>query len=151
MHKGWYTLFVLAVMCAACSGSRPANLGVADGTLAPCPDSPNCVSSESKDAKHFIDPIPYEGTLEGARGTLISVIESMQRSRIVTHDPTYIHVEFTSAVFRFVDDVEFSFDDAAKIIHVRSASRVGYSDFGVNRKRMETIRRTFAASAGVKE
>jgi len=151
MNKGWRTLLILAVMCAACSGSRPSNLGVTDGTLAPCPDSPNCVSSQSKDTKHYIAPIPYEGDLIEARGALIAVIEAMKRSRIVTHEATYIHAEFTSAVFRFVDDVEFSFDDAAKTIQVRSASRVGYSDFGVNRTRMETIRRAFAASADVKE
>ena len=151
MNKGWCTLLVLAVMCAACSGSRPSNLGVTDGTLAPCPDSPNCVSSQSTDKKHYIDPIPYEIPLVEAHGALIAVIEAMKRSRIVTHEATYIHVEFTSAFFRFVDDVEFFFDDSAKTIQVRSASRMGYSDFGVNRTRVETIRRAFAASAGVKE
>jgi uncharacterized protein (DUF1499 family) len=75
----------------------------------------------------------------------------MKRSRIVKTEDTYIHAEFTSAIFRFVDDVEFYLDDTAKTIHMRSASRVGKSDFGVNRKRMEKVRAHFTALAGEKE
>ena len=141
MNKG--VLFILActVILMSCSGSRPANLGVTDGKLAPCPDSPNCVSSQSTDKKHFIESIRYRGSLTEAREKLISIISSMKRASIVTADANYIQAEFTSAVFRFVDDVEFYFNDDEKVIHLRSASRVGYSDLGVNRKRMEKIRR----------
>jgi len=69
----------------------------------------------------------------------------MKRARVVTEDGCYIHVEFTSFVFRFVDDAEFLLDEAVKTIHVRSASRIGYSDLGVNRKRVEMIRSRFDA------
>lgn len=142
---------VVSVMLASCSGSRPANLGITDGNLAPCPESPNCVSSQSTDKKHFIDPLGYDGLLAEARGKLVSIIQSTKRSRIISQENTYIHAEYTSALFRFIDDVEFYFDDTAKTIHVRSASRVGYSDLGVNRKRIESIRSVFTSRTGAKE
>lgn len=85
----------------------------------------------------------YEGTLAEAREKLISVINSINRVRIITLQGDYIHAEFISALFRFVDDVEFYFDDANKTIHLRSASRVGYYDLGVNRRRIENIRGRF--------
>jgi len=77
---------------------------------------------------------------------LIGVIKGMKRCRIITKDDHYIHAEFTSAFFRFVDDVEFYFDSEAKIIQMRSASRIGYSDFGVNRERLEKLRSLFKNS-----
>jgi uncharacterized protein (DUF1499 family) len=77
---------------------------------------------------------------------LIGVIQGIKRCRIITMDDHYIHAEFTSAFFRFVDDVEFYFDSEAKIIHMRSASRIGYSDFGVNRERLEKVRSLFGDS-----
>jgi len=124
---------------------------VKDGNLTPCPESPNCVSSQSTDEKHFIEPLSYDGSLVEAREKLVSIIQSMKRSQIILKEDTYIHAEFTSALFRFVDDTEFYFDDAAKTIHMRSASRVGYSDLGVNRKRIETIRSKFKSGTGIKE
>lgn len=127
----------------SCSGSRPTNLGLNKGNLTPCPDSPNCVSSQSQDKHHYVAPLSYEGELANAKEKLLSVLTSMKRVNIVTNEATYIHAEFTSALFRFVDDVEFFCDDATKTIHVRSASRVGYSDLGVNRKRVEEIRTRF--------
>ena len=128
-----------------CLGKSPSNIGVRDGKLAPCPRSPNCVSSQSGDKEHFIEPLKYGGPLTEAVDRLLGVLGSMKRVRVVTRTERYIHAEFTSAVFRFVDDAEFSFDDTAKVIHVRSASRVGRSDMGVNRKRVEEIRRRFDA------
>lgn len=114
--------------------------------LAPCPDSPNCVSSLSGDSDHRIEPLRYASSAEAARERLLDVLRSLPRVRIVTSEPTYIHAEFTSAVFRFVDDVEFRFGDQDKVIQVRSASRVGYYDFGANRRRVEEIRRQFEAA-----
>jgi uncharacterized protein (DUF1499 family) len=134
-------------MILGCSAYRPLNLGITDGKLSPCPDSPNCVSSQSSDKRHFIEPVLYEGTEQTAMERLIEVIQGMKRCRIVTMEDHYIHAEFTSAFFRFVDDVEFYFDSEAKIIHMRSASRIGYSDFGVNRQRMEKVRSLFNDSA----
>jgi uncharacterized protein (DUF1499 family) len=133
-------------MILGCSAYRPLNLGITDGKLSPCPDSPNCVSSQSSDKRHFIEPLRYEGTEQEAMQRLIDVIQGMKRCRIITIEDRYIHAEFTSAFFRFVDDVEFYFDSEAKIIDMRSASRIGYSDFGVNRQRMEKIRSLFNGS-----
>jgi uncharacterized protein (DUF1499 family) len=120
-------------------------MGVTGGRLAACPDSPNCVSSQSADPRHAIDPLRYEGTAQKARERLVKAISEMKRARIVIAEERYIHAEFTSAFFRFVDDVEFLLDDGTRTIHVRSASRVGYSDFGVNRRRVEEIRTRFDA------
>lgn len=113
-------------------------------TLSPCPDSPNCVSSQSRDAAHYIKPFQYEGSLSHARERLLSVLRSMNDAKVVESSSTYVRAEFTSALFRFVDDVELYLDDSAKVIHVRSASRVGYYDFGVNRRRVERIRSLMA-------
>ncbi len=125
---------------AGCSGVRPANLGVKEGKLAPCPAFPNCVSSQSADKEHAVAPLNYATSEPRAMADLKKVILGMKRARIVDEHDSYIHVEFTSALWRFVDDVEFYFDDTAKLIHVRSASRLGKSDLGVNRKRIEELR-----------
>ena len=138
-------LLLLMVLMFGCSVGRPVNLGITDGKLLPCPDSPNCVSSQSKDKRHFIEPVRYEGDQQWARDRLIAVIKGMRRSKIETVRVDYIHAELTSAIFRFVDDVEFYFDDNTKTMHIRSAARIGYSDFGVNRRRLEEIRSLFMA------
>ena len=139
---------VLCLFMSCCSGTRPATLGIKEGRLSPCPKSPNCVSTQDTDEEHRIDPIRYTGTKGQAKKRLVQVISSMKRSEIITDEGDYIHAEFTSLIFRFVDDVEFSFDDANKLIHFRSASRLGYSDLGVNRKRMEEIRKAFVGASG---
>jgi uncharacterized protein (DUF1499 family) len=140
-----YCLLCLVVMTVGCSGARPSQFGLTGGRLAACPDSANCVSSQSADPRHAIDPLRYEGTAEKARKILIEAVSGMKRARIVVADERHLHAEFTSAFFRFVDDVDFLFDEGAKVIHVRSASRVGYSDLGVNRRRVEKIRSRFDA------
>jgi uncharacterized protein (DUF1499 family) len=143
MIRGLLFSLVCLVVLPQCSGKRPANLGITNGMLFPCPSSPNCVSSQSTDEAHHIAALSYTGTFMEAKKSFISVINSMDRSRIVTDKKNYIHAEFTSAFFRFVDDVEFYFDEEGKTIHLKSSSRVGYSDFGVNRQRIETIRTRF--------
>jgi len=133
------------VLMAGCSGFMP-ELGVNNGQLKPCPKTPNCVSSQASDKRHFVAPIQFSGTQKDARARLLQILRSEKRAKILTVQENYIRAEFTSAVFRFVDDVEFSFPAAegeASVIHIRSASRVGYSDLGVNRKRIERIRREF--------
>ena len=140
-----YWLLPLVVMIVGCAGNRHSEMGVTGGRLAACPDSPNCVSSQSTDPRHAIDPLRYEGTAQKARERLIKAISGMKRVRIVTAEERYIHAEFTSAFFRFVDDVAFLLDGGTRTIHVRSAARVGYSDLGVNRRRMEEIRKRFDA------
>jgi uncharacterized protein (DUF1499 family) len=121
------------------------NLGVRDGRLAPCPGSPNCVSSQSTDREHGIEPLRYTGSPAAAMDIVKKVVLNMKRTRIVAEEGLYLHAEFTSALFRFVDDVEFLIDERGAVIHVRSASRTGSSDLGVNRKRVEAIRAAMAA------
>jgi len=140
---GKWLVFSFAVLFIGCAGNRPTTLGVKDGKFIPCPASPNCVSTQSAEPLHTIEPLVYKGSLDDARNHLLDVIRSMKRSKLITMQDRYIHAEFTSAVFRFVDDAEFYIDDNQKIIHVRSAARLGYSDFGVNRKRIEAIRKLF--------
>ena len=109
-------------------------------TLAPCPSSPNCVSTLAQDEGHRIEPIRYRKSHAEAKEALKEIIRSLPRTRLVEEDGSYLHYEFTSLVFRFVDDVEFLFDDETKAIQFRSASRTGYGDLGANRKRMEEVR-----------
>jgi uncharacterized protein (DUF1499 family) len=142
-----YMILSFVVLFMGCTGTRPLRLGVTDGKFIPCPASPNCVCSQYPDHTHAIEPISYQGSAQEAASRLLAVIQGMKRAKLVTEQERYFHVEFTSAVFRFVDDAEFYIDDAQKLIHIRSAARLGYSDFGVNRKRMETIRRLFNTAA----
>ena len=135
-----------SMLIFGCTGGRPANLGIRDGRLSPCPSSPNCVSSQSADSAHAVMPLHYSSSTHEAMAGLRKIILRMKRTKIVTETDGYFHAEFASALWRFVDDVEFSFDDHAKLIQVRSASRLGYSDFGVNRKRVEAIRAAWQAS-----
>lgn len=140
MIKSFYSLLSLGILVAGCTGSRPMNLGVHDGKLAPCPASPNCVSSQSADRDHAVEPFPFDRTPAEAMADLKKVLSAMPRVKIVTTTEFYLHAEFTSALFRFVDDVEFWCDESSKVIHLRSASRLGSSDLGVNRKRVEHLR-----------
>ncbi len=122
------------------AGKRPTNIGIVSGKLAACPSSPNCVSSFSQDAEHQIQPLAYISSPTEAMAKLKGAIESLPKTKIISATDNYLYAEFTSGLMGFVDDVEFLVDDGAKVIHVRSASRLGESDLGVNRKRIETIR-----------
>jgi uncharacterized protein (DUF1499 family) len=134
-------------MLSNCAANRPADTDGKNGALAACPDRPNCVSSLSDDKEHFIAPLIYRGSMAVAAARLLSVLEQMKGAKVVSRTDTAIHAEFTSTVFGFVDDVDFRFDAADRRIDLRSASRVGYTDFGVNRERIEEIRRRFQAAA----
>ncbi len=125
---------------------RPSNLGVTVGKLTPCPSSPNCVCSQAEDASKKMAPISFEGNSASAMERLKRAVTSIPRTEIVIATEDYLHVESTSRIFRFVDDVEFYIDSENHLIHFRSASRVGYSDLGVNRKLMERIRQMFVDS-----
>jgi len=140
MIKVFSSLLSLGILVAGCSGTRPMNLGVHDGKLAPCPAALNCVSSQSTDKDHAVEPFPFSGTSVEAMADLKKVLSGMPRATIVTATNAYVHAEFTSALFRFVDDVEFCLDESTRTIHLRSASRVGQSDLGVNRKRIDDLR-----------
>lgn len=125
------------------SGKRPANLGVKQGQLLACPDTPNCVCSQAdaSDQEHFIEPIVTDKVPGDAIATLKAIIEGMERSQINEVTDNYLYAEFASKLMGFVDDMEFYAESG--VIHVRSAARLGKSDLGVNRKRVETIREKF--------
>jgi uncharacterized protein (DUF1499 family) len=127
-------------------GTRPSNLGVNNGQLATCPNTPNCVSSQASaaDKEHSVEPIAFSGEAKAAIARLKTIIESSERTKIIQADENYLYAEFASKLMGFVDDVEFYADDSAKVIHVRSASRLGQSDLGVNRKRVEELRSKLA-------
>jgi uncharacterized protein (DUF1499 family) len=121
------------------AGKRPQNLGHGTGRLAPCKASPNCVSSQAdpSDKEHYIAPLALKGD---AIAAVRNAVESMPRTSIVRVEPGYLYAEFQSKLMGFVDDVEFLADPAAGVVHVRSASRLGRRDFGVNRSRVEALR-----------
>jgi uncharacterized protein (DUF1499 family) len=123
---------------------KPTNLGVTNGRLADCPSSPNCVSTQADDAEHRMQPISFTGSADEAMKRIKDMVAEMPRTKIVIMEGNYLLAEFRSAFFRFVDDVEFLIDPEEQVIHFRSASRVGHSDFGVNRDRMEQIRKAFS-------
>lgn len=137
--------------------NRPSNLGVTKGKLAACPDSPNCVSSQAAIDAQRVDPLPLP--LQRASGEdgdvvapmsierLAALIAGLPGATVVRQTEDYLHAEFRSRIFRFVDDVELYVDEPAGVIQVRSASRVGHADFGANRRRVEVIREALAAAS----
>lgn len=128
--------------------SPASELGMKDGELSPCPDSPNCVSTYAKDEQHAIAPINFSGTAEEALDAAKNALSSLSGIRILESEGNYIRATATTLVMRYIDDVEVYVDDQSKQIHFRSASRVGYSDLGANRKRMEKFRAAFQQEAG---
>lgn len=153
--KKWIALLLLMVVAGFLLLRRlvqqvsptPDHLGVENGRFAPCPNTPNCVSSfaDPADEIHYIEPLPLGSSLPEAKVQIYNLIADTPRSRIVANTPNYIHAEFRSFTWGFVDDVEFYFDEEAGLIHLKSAARLGEGDMGVNRKRMEEIRRQYLA------
>ena len=137
--KNFIFFLLFLFFLSNCSGTKPVSVG----QLSPCPDKPNCVSSKSSLETHKIAPITYEGTSHEAQKKMLKVLHSMPRAKIITNKKGFIHIEFTSKIFRFVDDVEFYFEEKG-VIHFRSASRIGHSDMGVNRRRMESVHQAFS-------
>ncbi len=131
-----------ALALAACASTALA-ADAAPHVLTPCPDSPNCVSTRSA-GKANMQPIPFSGDAAAAQARLKQVILAQPRATITREEPGFIAAEFRSRIFRFVDAAEFAIDAGASVIHFRSGARTGYSDFGVNRSRMETLARSFS-------
>lgn len=129
------------------AGKPPASLGVKDGRLAPCRSSPNCVSSRADpaDAVHYVAPIAFAGDARAAWRALRDAVAATARTTLVAEKDDYLRAEFASKLMGFVDDAEFLLDPGARVIHVRSASRLGRRDFGVNRARIEALRAAVAA------
>jgi uncharacterized protein (DUF1499 family) len=145
MKKKISILLSSLMVLVGCSGTSP-KLGLENKELLSCPDKPNCVNSRDTDEEHAIDPIKFNGNQQQTQQKLITILQSSKGAKIITDNKDYIRAEFTSSIFRFVDDVEFYFPEVMMgtsnqtIIQVRSASRIGHSDLGVNRKRIEEIR-----------
>lgn len=139
---------ILGGIMFGCSGKRPMDLGLKAGALRPCPGSQNCVSSEpGTPADKLVASFPAPGGRADLT-RLAEVVRTWPRTEIISATPDYVHAESTSLLLRFVDDVEFRFDSSAMVIHVRSASRLGESDLGVNRKRVEGLLDRWTAGAG---
>ncbi|MFD2230699.1 DUF1499 domain-containing protein [Alkalimarinus sediminis] len=136
-------MLLSATLLVACTGTRPVDIGVSDNRLTPCPDSPNCVSSfePQSDETHYISAYLIKGdNQQQTWASLKSLIEQNSSAEIIKQDEQYIYAEYTSSIMRFVDDAEFLLDKENNSVQLRSASRLGYKDFGVNRERLEAIR-----------
>lgn len=133
---------LLAAILTACAGERPKNLGAKGGVLAACPSSPNCVSSFAADEGHHIAPFSFTGEPTAAFARLTQLIRQRSDATIIEERSGYLRVELRTTLF--VDDAEFLLDGEKKVIHLRSASRLGYSDLGKNRSRIEEIRAAFS-------
>lgn len=136
-------LIALLPLLTNCSSPRPTNLGLIKeeerSLLRKCPESPNCINSHfPEDKDHFLEPLKYETSKEKAKGLVIQILKNTPNVKIISEEQDYIHAEFTSSIFRFIDDVEFNFSIPNKV-HYRSASRLGHSDLGANKKRMSQI------------
>lgn len=136
------TALILTGLLAACA-AQPTPSITPDGKLPPCPSSPNCLSSQAEDARHACPPIPAKGARTDVMRRLKLAISSMPGCEITKVDETSIHAVFTSSFFGFKDDVLCIIDEEEHVIHIRSASRIGYWDFGANRKRVKALRERF--------
>lgn len=130
---------------------RELNTGSESVQIRPCPQSPNCVSSLDPDPGHRVEPLHYDSVDSQALHRLRSIIETMPRTKIVQFTKRYLHAEFKSAILGFVDDLELLVGDVPGVIHIRSSSRVGYWDLGVNRSRVERIREKFVQTQPLSE
>lgn len=115
-----------------------------DRPLAPCPDAPNCVSSLAADPARAVEPIPYAVSRPEAVEALKTAMGSLPRARLTAQKESKLRFECRSRLFGFIDEVDFWLDDATKLVHVRSAARSGWYDFGVNRSRVERLRELLA-------
>lgn len=135
-------LLLVSMPLLSCSGKRPANLGISDSKLDLCPSSPNCISSDDHDDGHKISPFQLLKPADEVWQVTRELVSKLPRTRIVTETTDYLHAECRSVLFGFVDDLELHLRPADGIIAIRSAARLGYLDFGVNRRRVESLRAT---------
>jgi uncharacterized protein (DUF1499 family) len=145
MNKLTQVVFTSFILLTGCAVKAP-NLGIENGQLTQCPDTPNCVTSFSNNDKHYIKPIMIKGKRLEIKSDIVNIVNELKNSKVTVIENNYVRAEFTSKVFGFVDDVEFYFPETKSkdtSIHIRSGSRVGYSDFNVNRERIEKIRLKF--------
>ena len=134
---------LMVLSLSGCGSTVPEDLGAEDGALKSCPETPNCVSTQAKksDTEHRMEPIAYVGGKGDVKAAIMETLEESSRASILESGKGYVRAEFTSRIFRFVDDVEFYIDKDERLIHFRSASRIGSSDMGANRERMTELRK----------
>lgn len=145
-NRRWLSSILAALLIAGCAGSPPGDLGVRDGKLAACPASPNCVSSQAQQDTHRIAPLHYAGPETSPLKSLVALLESDSSASLIEVREGYVRAEFRTRIMGFVDDVEFWWQSPGRSIEVRSASRLGYADFGVNRARVEQLRKALKSS-----
>jgi uncharacterized protein (DUF1499 family) len=133
-------VLVLGVTVLPVLSCRTPELGLVEGRLRDCPARPNCVSSEAPGRPGFVEPLAFEGDPDAAFRSLVAFLEEEPRVSVEEVGDAYVHAVFTTRLLRFRDDVELRLDREAGVVHVRSASRVGYSDLGANQARIESIR-----------
>ncbi|MCG6936523.1 MAG: DUF1499 domain-containing protein [Proteobacteria bacterium] len=141
---------IYLVLLSVQSRRIPPTVGLSGGHLRPCPATPNCVSSQTQNESAHVRPLEYSGSPEVAWRKLQHTVQHLG-GRVVTLQKNYLHATFVTSLFRFVDDVEFLLDEQAGVIQVKSSSRVGRSDLGTNRKRIETIRTSYNGVTEQKE
>ncbi|TPE54746.1 DUF1499 domain-containing protein [Maribrevibacterium harenarium] len=120
----------------------PDNLGMVDGSFTPCPPTPNCVSSmaQADDEQHYVEPIIYRGSLRETQLKIEAYFLNSGHAKLLNSHLGYAHFEITTPLLGFKDDIEIYLPEADQVVHVRSASRVGYDDLGENRKRLRQLR-----------
>ncbi len=115
--------------------------------LSLCPDSPNCVCTLANETpKKRMEPLQYAGNMSEAKEKLRQLVLALGNTTEENQTENYLYFSFKTRIGGFIDDVEFEFADDKKVIHFRSASRVGYSDLGANKRRMKKIRRLWEKS-----
>ena len=144
-------LLIVSMSLISCAGKRPSNLGISNSGLAVCPSSPNCVSSDASDSVHAVPPFQLEMSTAKAWPRVQDAVSALPRAQIVKATDVYLHAECKSSLFGFVDDLELQLRPTEGLIAIRSASRVGYSDLGVNRQRVEHLRAALIKHGIIKE
>jgi uncharacterized protein (DUF1499 family) len=131
---------VIVVYMVVKNNISPRNLGVNNGKLVKMPNKPNAVSSQTDEKDKKVEALEFKENLKTSKGKVISAIENYGDAKIIKNENNYIYAVFTTGKMKYHDDVEFYFDENEKRIHFRSASRIGYSDMGLNRDRYNKLR-----------
>ncbi len=135
---------ILVILCVLMFGIKIDAIGVHNGKLMPCNGKWNCAITQTVDGqKPSTQPIYYTSSKKDARALLKKIILSFARVKIVSEADDYMHATFESGFWHFIDDVEFYLPNNAKVIQMRSASRKGKYDFGVNKRRLKKIKKMF--------
>jgi uncharacterized protein (DUF1499 family) len=141
-------LFLLLIIGSIIKNQKtPPTIGVKNGQFAPMPRTPNAVSSQSETEATRVDPIPFKQSgLKESKKAILQILDTFKDIDIIKEEKNYIHAVSTTVTLHFHDDLEFFFDERIRAIHFRSASRVGYSDLGLNRKRYNQLLSAYMAS-----